>query len=196
MPLVRKGIMFMNSPVRNFHISCVVFHEIVFPFQQDHRSDFHWVPCFVLEARNKEDLEVPDEHLSPNPPLNEQVSPASPPFSPTQSVTSPSKPVPHNVDASSPAEAPSSVHNDEAITSSATSPSPRPELTPPRRSDRVKTIPRRLDIYDLPPIPGHPTASSAAKYPLSAFVSYDGFNLTYHSFLAAVLSHMEPRSFQ
>ncbi|CAL1371986.1 unnamed protein product [Linum trigynum] len=81
--------------------------------------------------------------------------------------------------------------------------SPKPPPAPTRRSDRPRQRPRHLDdIYDTPVLPGqrpsHPDSStaSAAKYPISDFLSYDGVHPSYYAFLAAVTSNHEPRSFR
>ncbi|CAL1381302.1 unnamed protein product [Linum trigynum] len=119
-------------------------------------------------------------------PSTEAPSPSSPTTQPASGVASPSSPRDGTSASDLGASSPSSA------VPSATPP-------PPRRSNRVRTRPKHLDIYFTPMIPGDDAdpsrQASGAKYPLSDFVSYDDVSSTYHAFLVAVTSHDTPRTF-
>ncbi|CAL1355789.1 unnamed protein product [Linum trigynum] len=95
----------------------------------------------------------------------------------------------HGPSSSSRQDSPSSLPQDSPSAPDAVEhPSiPQTAVEALRRSDRVRARPKHLEAYD--------TTVHTVQYPLSAHVSYSRLTPSYRSFLAAVTSHDEPRSF-
>ncbi|CAL1355334.1 unnamed protein product [Linum trigynum] len=162
----------------------VQFHESSFPFHHGMQREFHWVPRPVFSAPDDEasfsdpHVLTSEDEIRPSPTIESTTfSPSAESVSPSSS-TSPVTARNHSVAPPSPAEA---------------DPTPSPPHL--RRGDRVRVRPKYLDNYIT--LDDHKgSASHSVRYPLSSYVSYDGFKPTYFAFLAALTGIEEPATFQ
>ncbi|CAL1400060.1 unnamed protein product [Linum trigynum] len=196
----------------------VVFIEHLFPYNNPHMFEGA-VPPMEFSAHDPltpvriiEDFQVPltatpadpmaassAPHASPHTPqaadavipsLVEQVTPLTvvppPPLSPAASPASPAASSPLT-DISSPASGTSSPLTDAPTPQAAT------ELVPPRRGDRVRRPPTRLQDYDTDL--HSDSQAHHVRYPMANFVSYHRLSPSHRAFVTSVSLVTEPKYF-